>query len=270
MTQGDKCAKSQVQPERFSAYVVIPSPVFFDSGITPRAKLLYGLLSCMANHKGFCWAKNSTLSKYLNSTEGKMVSDSTVRRLLKELKDRGYIQVDLGEDNGATARKIYISASVASVYATPLKNEQGGAHFQSGTPLKNEHQNNNNINNIPPIVPLEGDAPATAPAKKQRRRKPPTGTVELPHDLEESFSRFWDAYPSKKDKQNARFRWLQLSPDEALVLSILDSIRILKTTEDWEQGIIPMPSTFLNNRRWEDAEGVESLQGCVGSGVRML
>lgn len=254
MATRDKSTQNQEKPEHFSPYIVIPSEVFFDSGITPRAKLLYGLLSCMTNYKNYCWARNSTLSKYLSSTEGKSVSDSTVRRLLKDLKDRGYIRVELGEDNGATGREIYVPKGVAAMPTTPLKNEHPPDQKQAPTPLKNEHQNNNMLNNIPPIVPPEGDATATA--KKQRKRKPPTGTVELPPELEESFMRFWDTYPQKKDKQNARLRWLQLNPDEELVVSILDSIRKLKGTEDWKRDIIPLPSTFLNNRRWEDAEGL--------------
>lgn len=252
MEYRDKCAQNQGSPEHFSAYVVIPSSVFFDSGITPRAKLLYGLISSMCNHKGFCWAKNSTISKYLTvtdgktATDGKPVSEGTVRRLLKELKDRDYIQVDLGEDNGATARKIYVSAVVAAQYNTPLKNERPPDQKRAPTPLKNEHQNNIYINNIPPIAPQEGAA--------SKRRRKPTQSVNMSPEMELQFSQFWDAYPNHDDKQVARRRWVQLAPDTALINTILKSIEILKQTEKWQRGAIPMPSTFLNNRRWEDAE----------------
>ena len=249
---GDKIQNS----ERFSAYVVIPSNVFFDSRITPRAKLLYGLISCMSNHKGFCWAKNSTLSKYLSTTSDKAVSDSTVRRLLKELKDQGHIQVDLGEDNGATERKIFVSAVVAALYDTPLKNERPPAQKQAGTPLKNEHQNNININNIPPIAPQEGGE--AEPQQKQRRARRKAGQpVSLSDALEESFSRFWEVYPVKKDKQKARERWAQLNPDERLAQMLIDSVHQLSASDpDWQKGAIPHPSTFLYNRRWEDVENL--------------
>lgn len=254
MEYRDKCAQNQGSPEHFSAYVVIPSSVFFDSGITPRAKLLYGLISSMCNHKGFCWAKNSTISKYLTATDGKTVTDektvseSTVRRLLKELKDRDYIQVDLGEDNGATARKIYVSALVAAQYNTPLKNERPLDQKRAPTPLKNEHQNNIYINNIPPIAPQEGAA--------SKHRRKPTQAVNMSPEMELQFSQFWDAYPAerRKAKQNARQRWVQLAPDAELRNTILDAIESLKQSDDWQRGIIPLPSTFLNNRRWEDAE----------------
>lgn len=76
--------------------------------------------------------------------------------------------------------------------------------------------------------------------------------VTLPADLEISFARFWEAYPSHKDKQKARLRWLQLAPDDDLVETILQAIATQKQTAQWQEGVIPMPSTWLYGRRWED------------------
>ena len=110
--------------EQFSAYVVIPARVFFDREITDRARLLYGLISNMCNQRGSCWAKNATLARFLGGA-----ADSTVRRLLKELKDHGYIRVE-DDDGGANVRKIHLADSLP-VY--PLKNERVPAQKSAGT-----------------------------------------------------------------------------------------------------------------------------------------
>lgn len=243
MAPRDKSTQNQEKPEQFSAYVVIPSPVFFDRKLSERAKLLYGLISNMSNHRGFCWAKNETMARYLG------VDDRTVRRHLSELKDNGHITIDQQNEGGATIRKIRVTA----VQYRPDESVHPPGQTCPDRPDNSVHQNNNIYNNYPPIVPPEGDGTATA-SKKRKRRRQPTGTVDLPPELEESFSRFWGAYPVHKDKQTSRLRWLQLNPEEALVVSILDSIQKLKGTEDWKREIIPLPSTFLYNRRWEDAE----------------
>lgn len=248
---GDKHNKT----EHFSAYITIPAPVFFDKNLSTRAIMLYGLLSCMDNFKGYCWAKNSTLAQYLG-----VDNDRTVRRLLRELEDNGHIDVAQRNEGGTLIREIYVSA-IADLYDRPGKNAHPHGRKCPGHPGKNAHQNNININNIPPIAPQGGSDCETAatddePKPKARAKRRPTGEVALPEELEKTFEAFWDAYPDHRDKQKARQRWGQLKPDDELLTTILRAIETLKTTEQWKDGKQPMPSTFLNNRRWEDAEGI--------------
>lgn len=70
-----------------------------------------------------------------------------------------------------------------------------------------------------------------------------------------SFTTFWNAYPKKKDKGHAVKAWSKISkPKETLEL-ILNALKWQKESIDWkkENGqYIPMPSTYLNGRRWED------------------
>jgi len=111
--------------EQFSAYVVIPARVFFDKSISDRARMLYGLISNMCNQRGFCWSKNATLAKFLGGA-----SEETVRRLLKQLRDRGYIQVE-DSGGGAITRKIYLADSLPSY---PHKNVGVPGQKCGGTP----------------------------------------------------------------------------------------------------------------------------------------
>lgn len=48
--------------------------------------------------------------------------------------------------------------------------------------------------------------------------------------------------------------WDRLKPDDALIDTIGRALQTLKASEAWREGYgIPYASTFLNQRRWEDA-----------------
>lgn len=254
--------------EHFSAFVVIPAEVFFDKTLPDKSKMLYGLISNMCNQSNYCWARNTTLARYLGVTE-----DKSVRRHLSALKERGYIEVEQTNEGGSTVRKIRIKVG-AQMQNRPVKNDLPPGQKRPPRPVKNDRQNNININNIPPIAPLEGcndcasanaDASATVePSKKSRPRQKTGEPVELSPEAEQRFTAFWDAYPVHKDRQRTRLRWAQIAPTDALLAEILEAIAKLKQSDDWQRDIIPLPSTFLRNRRWEDAEDLPDTPQQVG------
>jgi hypothetical protein len=76
----------------------------------------------------------------------------------------------------------------------------------------------------------------------------------------DSFAPFWEVYPKKKAKRPAFKAWEKLKPDNDLIQKILKAIEVQKTQEDWieQKGkYIPLPATWLNNRRWEDEISIE-------------
>ena len=226
-------------------WVVIPADVFYDPELPPRAVLLYGVISNFCNHYGRCTVKNETFAKYFH------VQPRSIPRLLDPLLQRGHITVDVDNKSGETIRIITLRAA-------------GQRHDKNVTPHHDNfvtQNNNKNINN-PPIAP-QGAEPEGKPRSGKRR---PCQRTELTPELEDSFAQFWAAYPPerRKDKQKARQRWGQLNPDGELVDKILSSIQTLMATDDWQRGAIPLPSTFLNNRRWEDAEEVTTTGGQGG------
>ncbi|MCL2370256.1 MAG: helix-turn-helix domain-containing protein [Firmicutes bacterium] len=64
---------------------VIPAPVMWDEELTPQAKLLYGVISGLANAKGYCWATNNYLEELFKCSE------NTMLRLLNSLIDKKYL-----------------------------------------------------------------------------------------------------------------------------------------------------------------------------------
>lgn len=73
-----------------------------------------------------------------------------------------------------------------------------------------------------------------------------------------SFERFWEAYPRKVGKKAAWASWKK-ARDKPSIERILQAVQVAKQTRKWREGIIPNPTTWLNQGRWAD-EVVESVR----------
>ena len=81
--------------------------------------------------------------------------------------------------------------------------------------------------------------------------------------LDASFGGFWSAYPRKQDKKRARKAWDKLSPSDELVDVIVAHVTASAASPAWRKDggqYIPLPSTYLNGRRWEDELAVAACQ----------
>ena len=87
------------------------------------------------------------------------------------------------------------------------------------------------------------------------------------------FEQFWEIYPKKKSKNQAKKAWEKLKPSSELVSTILDAVENQKRSNDWIKDAgkyIPYPATWLNAGAWEDEmevntrERYERLDGSEG------
>jgi hypothetical protein len=70
------------------------------------------------------------------------------------------------------------------------------------------------------------------------------------------FPEFWKAWPShprKVAKQKCLDQWARFECAE-MASHIVAHVEYLKTTQDWLEGRIPMPATYLNQKRWDGWE----------------
>lgn len=68
------------------------------------------------------------------------------------------------------------------------------------------------------------------------------------------FEKFWKAYPNKTGKGDAFKKWQKLKCDK-IVDEIIQSLENHKRSFKWKKeggAFIPNPSTWINQRRWED------------------
>ena len=75
-----------------------------------------------------------------------------------------------------------------------------------------------------------------------------------------SFALFWNLYPRKVSKATAAKAWTKLKPDDSLCETILADVR-RRIEGEWngkDEQYIPHPTTYLNQRRWEDEHATEA------------
>lgn len=85
-----------------------------------------------------------------------------------------------------------------------------------------------------------------SPVQRKRNTSPAT---------DPRFDQFWSAYPNKKAKATAMSAWLKLSPNEALFSAIIRALEAQKNSHEWTKDdgrFVPHPTTWINQRRWED------------------
>ena len=76
-----------------------------------------------------------------------------------------------------------------------------------------------------------------------------------PAQQESAFGAFWTAYPNKKAKPAALKAFTKLKPNAELLAEMLKAITAQKQSPQWQKDngqYIPMPSTWLNQERWDD------------------
>lgn len=232
-------------------WAVIPALIRYDDQICANAKLLYAEISSLINDAGFCWADNSYFARLYR------VSERSIRAWLEQLEGAGYIktQEKRGQRNAVQWRRIYAAVNPLTGVRNPdfslEENFQTGSrndvsleeNFRS---LEENFQTNNYITN------------------SKNKESPRTSPRRTPECLPERFEAFWKFYrsipgeggqPRNEKRAEAVKAWDKLRPDDKLVDRIGRALQRQLRTADWRKGVgIPMAATYLNQRRWEDAE----------------
>lgn len=92
----------------------------------------------------------------------------------------------------------------------------------------------------PGQMPLEGMELIETPARKEK-------------PVDDAFNAFWEAYPRKVDKYQARLIWDKLMQDRTVkVDEIFTGLRNQLPTLLLNGPFVPHPATWLRHRRWND------------------
>lgn len=181
------------------------------------------------------------------------VGKDTVRRLVGRLEEVGYLMREQSHDgSGRFSANTYVLQE-----KPPLsENTDNGENRRRETPSTEFPTQSKNVETkdyiIPPYNPPKGDG---AEERKKRRGK------TVPEWKPERFEGFWAYYPRGENRMGAVRAWDKLKPDDALIDTIARSLERLKATRAWQDGVgIPYAATFLNGRRWEDADAKRPAQ----------
>lgn len=226
--------------EKPSYYSVLPASVRYDKRLKANEKLLYSEITVLCNKTGCCYANNEYFAELYD------VHKNTISIWINNLKELGYIYTKIMyQDDNKTIDKrlIFLSEIVLREIAQNYcENHEGGINdfidrYQQKhlDPInENIEDNNTSINNkYTPYIPLKKNDDTYL----------------------KSFEKFWREYPKKQNKKKVIDWFKKNKPNDELMQIILEKIRLLKKTEQWQKNnnqFVPMPSTWLNNKRWED------------------
>ena len=79
--------------------------------------------------------------------------------------------------------------------------------------------------------------------------------IEVLERWETQFNEFYNLYPKKVKKQEVKKWFLKNKPSNELFSSMMNSLEQFRASKDWQKDggqFIPYPSTWLNQKRWED------------------
>lgn len=128
-------------------YIVIPTTVAQRDDITRSAVLLYGFLGALANATGYCFATNAYL------TELMACGETTLKRLLGELKSAGLIAVEiLFRENGSVQeRRITLKSPISAQAEEATEPEKSRTHAYGSQ--KNVFLNEDNYRSLKMMYP---------------------------------------------------------------------------------------------------------------------
>lgn len=114
------------------------------------------------------------------------------------------------------------------------------------------NEDNDNIND-------ENDSNNSQRKGKENKRK----ETEI---IKKQFEDFWSVYPKKVKKQKAKEWFERNKPTEELFAIMLKALKQFINSKEWKESngqFIPHPTTWLNQKRWEDL----SSEGGISSGI---
>ena len=259
----------ETRPAKPGYWAVIPARIRYDDQIPPNAKLLYAEISSMIGPDGYCWATDEYFAKVFQFAE------RTVRDLMAKLKAAGYIRIEeeRGQHKVLRYRRIYAELNpLAGAAPQPgsiladFCQKDGADRFFSAEIFRKSAEilQKEPAYNIKEQYKGTETSADTSAGTGARTDKAPAAKI-----LPERFQAFWDFYRAipgrdgrrrNDHRQTALEAWDKLAPDDALVDRIGKALIRQLETDEWSRGIgIPMAATYLNQRRWEDAEDLPDL-----------
>lgn len=214
-------------------------------------------------HDGLYWTFNSTkafceLFPYFTQKQ--------IRHALEHLIDGGYVLSGNYNENRYNRTlwyavtdagyKLFPSSCLNSKIDSPNRESRFDKFGKCKTDINTDNKPDSKPDN-PPVV-INNDTPQGDGAKANDPDKP-------------TFETFWSAYPRHTNKATARKAWEKLRLTSQEYASLLRAIEAQKQSPQWQRDdgqYIPHPSTWLNQRRWEDElPAAQQTTTCTGDNI---
>lgn len=187
--------------------------------LTPNAIAIYWKLFMIDNNTG--WKEWFTVSDYWLGLAVGISRSETIVKAINLLKQRGFIDFERG-----TKRNIPTKYKIIVLNNSTKDSTEDSIKSSTKDSTKRSSQ--------------DRDIP-----KQETKTK----------NIDPRFDVFWEAYPKHKGKEEAKKAFAKISLSDDLFRVMLSAIEASKNTEGWKKDggqYIPYPSTWLNQKRWED------------------
>jgi hypothetical protein len=229
-------------PDRILRDEILSSERYWS--VSLEAQQLFIHIILIVDDASRCSGNNFTLRS--KCFQGRPVNPDRLEKLLGELIDADLVRAyQAGYQGGidfGTERYLFLPRSrqrkrylASSKYPAPPKEISDLAEEESAS-------------SQPGVRPK-----SVSGQTQDERRGVEEGLNKMGIDTE--FDTFWKAYPRKQNKAKAKTAFAKLRPDTGTLQAILEDLTRRKSDPDWlkENGtFVPHPSSYLNNRRWED------------------
>ena len=230
-----------VRVNKTSDYTVMSNVHLKDTRLTLKAKGLLSVVLSLPSDWRYSVAGLASISKE---------KETSIKTALDELRENGYLVITKKMPNETQSGRIEYEWDFYEK-PTDAKQEvkkQGIENLPlENLMLENQGQSNTNISNTKVLNTKELDISPISPLEKI------VTTTEL------LFKEFWAAYPRKDDKKRAWLKFKAIKNLEKVFPDIMADVENKKKSEQWNKNggqFIPMPSTYLNNERWNDEETI--------------
>ena len=234
-----------------SFFGIITENVLSSKKISRDSKLLYIKITMYARKSGCAWPSNKTLADYFE------VSESTIKRWLRELKDNGFIHVSIQKRGMYTDRKIYPNLNATYIPFSNKVCEGASMTPSSAHPCPpNNISKKNNIKNPPPP-----SSKSQKPKAKPKPQKEPRQEVSRPPSADRSEEEDFFALEEKKKLLED----LSLSDQQILRLAkawslekIRQAVEIFKTHEIKKDPMGLLINILKHPENWEKKKTVQT------------
>jgi len=215
-------------------FLITPYQLIADPRVSPLEERVYSIVYWFRSMRlQKCTAGNDTIAKLAKSK-----STTAIQNALTNLEKLGYVRRTYKDASKRVRDEIVPLVTFAQV--SP-QGDRVSPHGDTEVSLFGDQ--NKNTNN-------------------QKTKRTPREVYGDP-----AFQKFWQLYPRREGKGAAWKAWEKLDPDEALAAKIVSAVESYSANhENWKKDpvsgkprdggrFIPHPSTFLNERRFDDAIG---------------
>lgn len=211
-----------------------------DIGSATKKLILVGI--CNHDGDGGSWPAKSTLARYAGCSE------RTVIRLTQELEDEGWITIHKqggGTVNTRADRRtnLYVVNYLrGDTFCHPVDDSRGDTQRAHGV-TSDDHGVTSSAS--------RGDIAVSPEPSLNHPSEPSTANTLAVVKPGDEWDCFWQDYPRKQGKAEARKRWAKMTHSERL--EALDAlVRWVDYYATVPPQYVPHASTWLNQRRWED------------------